>query len=97
MFLDENNHVQWTGVSEYCDLNEMLEWKEKFYVGVPEMAKPLFDKWLDLKLKYNELKAQGKIIQTITTTNSDGTVVVDKQVLKPEIVNFPPEEVKTPA
>lgn len=61
MFLDENNHVAWDGCSEYDGLQETIAFKEKFYAGLPEVFKPIFDKWLEAKHAYNKLKEKGLI------------------------------------
>lgn len=59
MLQDETNgHVEWTGVSEYTDLNKLVEWREKYYSGIPDAHKPVFDKWLAAKTAYENQKNQ---------------------------------------
>ena len=90
MFLNENNHVQWTGANEYDSLQELINWKEKFYAGIPESFKPVFDKWLKIKTVYNEAKARGEVSATITTTGLNGEKKqIEKEVLPPEIIVNP--------
>jgi len=52
MFLDENDHVQWSGLTEYTDAAEAEAWREKFGAGVPEACVPLMNKWCEAKRAY---------------------------------------------
>jgi hypothetical protein len=52
MFLDENDHVQWAGLSEYSDAAESIAFRDQYGEGVPEAAKPLLDKWIAAKVNY---------------------------------------------
>ena len=57
MVQDETNgHIEWTGVNEYDDLPKLIEWKEKYSAGVPEAFKPMFNRWIELKTNYEEMK-----------------------------------------
>lgn len=56
MFLDDNNHVQWRGLSEYCDAKEAQDYELTYGEGVPEAGKPLLRKWVEMKLAYEARK-----------------------------------------
>lgn len=86
MFTDENGHVQWTGISEYSDLQEMIDWKKTYFEGLPPEFKPIFDKWLAMKMKFNEQKARGEISMVMTETLPGGQINQTKTVLQPEII-----------
>ena len=53
MYLDENEHVKWAGLTEYSTGIESAAWKEKFGVGVPEAGREQLDKWIAAKLAYD--------------------------------------------
>jgi hypothetical protein len=53
MFLDENGHVQWSGLSAYSDGAEAKAWQEKYGAAVPEVGRVLLDKWVAAKLVYD--------------------------------------------
>ena len=60
MFLDEQNHVQWKGLSEYSDGAEAQAFRETYGEGVPEAAKPGLHRWVEIKLAYDRRKAAGE-------------------------------------
>jgi len=62
MFLDENNHVQWIGLSEYSDGAYCRLWSDNFREGVPEAAIETLDKWVKAKEEYEARKAQSAAI-----------------------------------
>jgi len=55
MYLDDNNHVHWTGLSEYSDTVEVLAWHEKFGAGIPEAGRAQAAFWVKSKLAYEKL------------------------------------------
>lgn len=55
MFLNELNHVVWTGVHEYMDLQEMIKWNNVYSEG--NVIKEITDKWIAAKTKYENLRA----------------------------------------
>lgn len=57
LYLDDNNHVQWTGMHEYMSTDECVAWAEKWGEGVPEATKPLALKWVAAKIAYDQKKA----------------------------------------
>ena len=54
MFLDENDHVQWSGLSEYCSGAEAQAWLATYGDGVPEnvAGAPLWDKGARVMRKF---------------------------------------------
>ena len=61
MYLDENNHVQWSGLTAYGNYAEAVAWKETYGEGAPEEAKGTLDKWIEAKMNYeNRLRIGGQ-------------------------------------
>ena len=60
MYLDENDHVQWSGLSEYTDGKEAQAWREQFGEGCPSEAKERMNQWVDTRIAYDRLVAEGK-------------------------------------
>jgi hypothetical protein len=58
MFLDENEHVQFSGLNEYCSGAEASAWAEKFGAGVPEAGRLLLNKWVAAKVAYDANKGE---------------------------------------
>ena len=59
MYLDENEHVQFSGLNEYASGAEATAWQEKFAAGVPEAGVALLNKWVAAKVAYdNRERAQ---------------------------------------
>ena len=57
MFLDDNGHVQWSGLSEYCSGQEANDWQATYGEGVPEQGRALLRKWTAAKLAYDASRA----------------------------------------
>jgi hypothetical protein len=66
MYLDDQEHVTWAGLSEYSDGAEAQAFKDKYLEGVPEAGQPTLNQWVAMKLAYDgaraEDKANGKIL-----------------------------------
>jgi len=58
MYLDEERHVQWSGLNEYTDAAEALAWRDKYSEGIPEACKPLVDQWCAAKQAYEAKRDQ---------------------------------------
>jgi hypothetical protein len=56
MFLDDNGHVQWSGLTEYCDGAEAAAWRDQYGEGVPEAGRKLLNTWVAAKLAYDARK-----------------------------------------
>lgn len=52
MYLDEKEHVQWTGLSEYCDAEKAQEWRDQYREFSPEPMRELLDRFVAAKLAY---------------------------------------------
>lgn len=59
MFLDDAGHVQWSGLTEYCNGAEAAAWKEKFGAGVPEAGRATLNEWVAAKLAYDANRKPG--------------------------------------
>ncbi len=57
MYLDDNDHVQFAGLSEYTDAKEAEEFERVYGAAVPEAGKALLRKWVVAKIAYD--KASG--------------------------------------
>ena len=67
MFLDENNHVHWEGLSEYSTAQSSIDWYETYKDGlIPEVLERV-EVWIRAKRKLEELRDQGKIEITVTS------------------------------
>lgn len=60
MIIDNNKHVQWVGLSEYCDGNEAKNFLDTYGEGVPESAQQLLRKWVAAKIAYDANKDPGQ-------------------------------------
>jgi hypothetical protein len=56
MYLDDNGHVQWTGLTEYCNAAEATAFLEKFGEAVPAAGLDLLKKWVTAKVAYEARK-----------------------------------------
>jgi hypothetical protein len=66
MYLDENEHVTWAGLSEYSDGAKAQAFKDKYFEGVPEAGKSTLVQWIAMKTAYDAARADdeanGKIL-----------------------------------
>jgi hypothetical protein len=53
MYLDDSGHVQWSGLSEYCDGKEAAAWQATYGDGVPEAGVELLRRWVAAKVAYD--------------------------------------------
>lgn len=53
IYLDDQGHVQWSGLTEYCTGAEAKAWHDKFGAGVVEAGKPTTAAWVKAKLAYD--------------------------------------------
>jgi hypothetical protein len=59
MFLDDNGHVNWTGLSEYCDGQEAQAFLDTYGEGVPEAGQKVLKAWVAAKLAYDGNRTKG--------------------------------------
>ena len=52
MYLDEQHHVQWRGLSEYSDYNEAAQFEFIYGAAVPEAGQPILKAWVKAKKEY---------------------------------------------
>jgi len=52
MYLDEQEHVHWAGLTEYSDSAEAKAWAEKYGEGVPEAGRSTLAGWVASKAAY---------------------------------------------
>lgn len=62
MFLDDNEHVQWAGLTEYSNAIESKAWQEKYGEAVPEAGRTVLTLWVAAKEKYDRILAETKIV-----------------------------------
>jgi hypothetical protein len=65
MYLDDQGHVQWTGLSEYSDGAEALAFKDKYLEGVPEAGREILLRWVAGKIAYDAARAKLKDIPAL--------------------------------
>lgn len=53
MFLDENEHVKWAGLTEYSNGAEAKAWAEKYGEAVPEAGQATMKSWVAAKVAYD--------------------------------------------
>lgn len=53
MYLDENDHVHWAGLTEYSNGAEAKAFADTYGEGVPEAGRALLNKWVAAKLAYD--------------------------------------------
>ena len=53
MFIDDNGHVQWAGLTEYCSGSEASAWQATYGEGVPEAGLAILNKWVAAKVAYD--------------------------------------------
>lgn len=64
MFLDDSNHVQWSGLfSEYSDAAQAIAWRDTYGAGLPDVGRTMFDRWVSAKLAYEARKANAEAVQ----------------------------------
>lgn len=85
MYMDEQNHVQWSGLHEYMDLTKSLEWMAKFETAIPEAFKPIISDWMRKKIIHDKQKSEGKWFMSINGVHGEP--------LKPEL-DWSAEETK---
>ncbi len=59
MYLDENDHVHWAGLTQYSDGAEATAWAEKFGEGVPEAGLVTLQRWVAAKVAYDAARKPG--------------------------------------
>ena len=60
MFLDDKEHVHFSGLTEYTNGAEAAAWRDRYGEGVPDAARELMDRWVNAKLAYDAARANNK-------------------------------------
>lgn len=53
MYLNEEDHVAWTGLTEYSDSAVAKAWRNTYGEGVPEAGRDLLNRWISAKVAYD--------------------------------------------
>jgi hypothetical protein len=59
MFLDDQEHVQWTGLGVYSTGTEAKAWLDQYGDGVPPEHRPILNKFVAAKLAYDANRNPG--------------------------------------
>ncbi len=53
MILNDEGHVTWTGIQQYCDTKELVTWAETYAHTMPEEAQTYLRKIIAAKVAYD--------------------------------------------
>lgn len=53
MVLHENGHVNWVGLTAFCNGHDATAWRDQYRVGVPEAGLDTLDQWVAAKVAYD--------------------------------------------
>jgi hypothetical protein len=59
MYLNDDGHVTWAGLTEYSDAKESAAFLETYGAAVPEAGRELLNKWVAAKAAYEANRNQG--------------------------------------
>jgi hypothetical protein len=59
MYLDEQERVQWSGLTEYTDGREAAAWQTTYGAGNHPEAQEIAARWISAKVAYDLARAQG--------------------------------------
>jgi len=66
MYLNKDNHVTWTGLTEYSTAQESITWYETYKEGLTPEVLERVEHWIRSKRKFEEAIEKGKIEITVT-------------------------------
>ncbi len=78
MYLDDNNHVEWSGFHEYMDLMKMINWYNTYQQANHPDIQATTRKIIRLKLAHDKQKSDGKLFWKVNG-------VVEKEPIAPEL------------
>ena len=58
MFLDDDGHVQWSGMHEYMDGTEAVAWRDTYGTACHPAAMELMHRWVNAKIAYDASKGE---------------------------------------
>jgi len=67
MYLNEDDHVTWTGLNEYTTAQESITWYETYKEGLTPEVLERVEAWIRAKRKFEEAIEKGKIEITVTS------------------------------
>lgn len=59
MYLDDNGHVKWSGLTEYSNGAEASAWRDQFGAAVPIAAQDMMNRWVAAKVAYDGARQPG--------------------------------------
>ena len=59
MYLDDNDHVTWSGLTEYSDAKEAKAFLDTYGAAVPEAGKDMLERFVAAKLAYEANRTSG--------------------------------------
>jgi hypothetical protein len=59
MFLNDEGHVNWAGLSEYSNGQEAKNFADKYGEGVPEAGREMLNRWVAAKVAYDANRESG--------------------------------------
>lgn len=66
MFLDQDGHVQWTGIGAYRDTAGCIEWRDVFGQGVPECCRKILNAFINARISNDENRAKAEVTRVTT-------------------------------
>lgn len=66
MYLNDEGHVTWAGLTEYSDGAEAMAFADKYGEGVPEAGRALLNKWVAAKLAYDAARTKSDRLEVGT-------------------------------
>jgi len=85
MYLDENNHVQWSALTEYTEASKVLEFIKTF-PGIDLASKILIQGWCKGKAQFSKGRANGSITFTMNGNRiSDSSAEIDRNIAEYKI------------
>jgi hypothetical protein len=58
MFLNDEGHVNWAGLTEYSNGQESKNFADKYGEGVPEAGRAILNKWVAAKVAYDAARSK---------------------------------------
>lgn len=53
MYLDDNKHIQWSGLTEYTNGAGAAQWRDTYGEGCPEALQGRMNQWVTAKIAYD--------------------------------------------
>jgi hypothetical protein len=68
MYLDDEGHVHWAGLTEYSSGAEAKAFAAKYGDGVPATGRGVLDKWVAAKLAYDAARTKAEQVAQVEQT-----------------------------